>query len=179
VAGRRALAVALLLATLGSACDDEPKPDVADPSPSSSSPSPSESETSPTTTPTPEVLTPEETVRAWVDARNQALQDGDTSSAEALSAPSCKTCADLLAPVRQVYEAGGHFETTGWRVVSAKETSTSPSPVISAGLKYAAGTTVPSAGAEPVTYEVERHIARFTMTSSSGTWLVESIVYLS
>lgn len=175
----RALVVALALcAVLG--CEDEPTPDIADPTTSSSAASPSETESSPTTSPTPEVLTPEETVRAWVDARNQALQDGDTSGAEAMSAPDCETCENLLAPIREVYANGGHFETKGWRVVAAKETKPGDSrSVVSAGLRYGAGTTVPSAGAEPVSYSVERHIARFTLTKAEAVWLVASIVYLS
>ena len=80
----RTLAMALLLcAALG--CEDEPTPNIPDPAPTSSAPSPSETESSPTSSPTAEVLTPEETVRAWVDARNQALQNGDTRAVRALS----------------------------------------------------------------------------------------------
>ena len=70
---RALVAVLLLSAALG--CEDEPTPNIPDPTPSSSAPSPTETESSPTTSP-PEALTPEETVRAWVDAWNQALDDG-------------------------------------------------------------------------------------------------------
>ena len=78
---RALVAVLLLSAALG--CEDEPTPNIPDPTPSSSAPSPTETESSPTTSPTPEALTPEETVRAWVDARNQALQNGDTAAVRA------------------------------------------------------------------------------------------------
>ena len=73
----RALAAVALVFALA-ACEDEPTPDIPDPTPSSTAASPTE------TSPTPEVLTPEETVRAWVAAWNQALQTGDTSAVAAL-----------------------------------------------------------------------------------------------
>lgn len=176
----RTLAVVLLLLCAALGCEDEPTPNIPDPAPTSSAPSPSETESSPTSSPTAEALTPEETVRAWVDARNQALQNGDTSAADALSAPGCETCENLLAPVRQVYADGGYFDTEGWQVVSAKETKPGDlRTVVTAGIKYAAGTTVPAAGAEPVSYSVERHITRFTLDRTGSMWLVASIVYLS
>jgi hypothetical protein len=176
VARLRALVVALLLLpVLG--CEDEPTPDLPD-RPSSSAPSPSETESSPA--PTPEALTPEETVRAWVEARNQALQDGDTTAAEALSAADCRSCENSLGPIRDVYANGGHYETNGWRVASSEVTrETANSAAIATGLVYEAGTTVPAAGAEPVSYEVERHIAEFRLSRFDGQWLVAFIGYLS
>jgi len=177
VARLRALVVALLLLpVLG--CEDEPTPDLPGPTPSSSVPSPSETESSPT--PTPAALTPEETVRAWVDARNQALQDGDISGAEALSAPNCGSCENSLGPIRDVYANGGHYETKGWRVASSEVTrETANSATIATGLVYEAGTTVPAAGGEPVSYDVERHIAEFQLSRIGGLWLVAFIGYLS
>ena len=76
---RWALATLLAACLLAACSDDDPEPDIADPTPSATasssaatvSPSPSESATP--------VLGPEETVQAWVDARNAALQDGDTT----------------------------------------------------------------------------------------------------
>ena len=175
----RALVAALLLLSVV-ACEDEPTPDIPDPTPSSSAASPSETASSPTTSPTAEALTPEETVRAWVAARNQALQDGDTTAAEALSAPGCESCENSLGPIRDVYAGGGHYETEGWRVASSDVTGeTVDSATIATGLVYAAGTTVPAAGAEPVSYEVERHIAEFRLSRLDGQWLVAFIGYLS
>lgn len=175
----RALVVVALLCALA-ACDDEPTPDLPDPPPSSASPSPTESESSPTTSPTPQALGPEQTVRAWVKARNQALQDGDTSVAEALSAANCETCDNSLGPIRQVYADGGHYETEGWRVPSAKAVDVSSDAArVTAGLVYEPGATVPEAGADPVTYELERHIAEFRLVRVDGQWLISFIGYLS
>lgn len=176
---RGALAVMALLCSLA-ACEDEPTPDIPDPTPSSTSPSVSESVSPTTPTETPEALTPEETVRAWVAARNQALRDGDTSAAEALSDPGCTTCAESLDPIRQVYAEGGHYETAGWRVASATQKGAAgASAVVTAGLIYAKGVTVPAAGETPVSYDVERHIAEFRLVRAADVWLVSFLGYLS
>lgn len=174
----RALVVALLVCALV-ACEDEPTPDIPDPTPSSSAPSPTESETSPSPSP-PEALTPEQTVRAWVKARNQALQDGDTTAVEALGSTTCESCDFAIQPIKDVYGAGGHFETEGWTlsgVTLVKETKRKA--VVDAGLTYEAGRTIPEAGASPVSYEIERHIVEFTLVREGGTWLLDLIVYFS
>jgi len=178
VAGRRALAVALLLATLGSACDDEPEPDIADPSPSSSAPSPSESESSPSTSPTPEALTPEETVRAWVDARNQALQDGDTTDVRTLSAADCRSCDELIKPIESTFAAGGSFATDGWSIGGIRKTSDQPIRIVT-GMDIAGGTTIPEAGGTPVDYQAEKHAIRFELIDTEGALQVSLVLFLS
>ena len=66
---RWALATLLATCLVGACSDDDPKPDIADhPTPSASSRRATVS-TSPTVSATP-AFGPEETVRAWVDARN-------------------------------------------------------------------------------------------------------------
>lgn len=175
----RALVVAVLLLFVV-ACDDEPTPDIPDPTPSSSAASPSETASSPTTSPTPQALTPEETVRAWVEARNQALQDGDTAAAEALSDATCETCENSLAPIRQVYADGGFYDTEGWRVSGSPKTTESPSgATVTTGIVYAAGETVPAAGLPAVSYDVERHIVEFRLSKATGGWLIEFLGYIS
>ena len=73
---RWALATLLAVCLVGACSDDDPEPDIADPTASASSSSATVSP-SPTVSATP-ALGPEDTVRAWVEARNAALQDGDT-----------------------------------------------------------------------------------------------------
>ena len=84
VTRRGALVVVALLCGLA-ACNDDPAPNIPDPTTSSTSPSVSDSVSSTTATDPPEALTPEETVRAWVAARNAALTSGDTSEVRALT----------------------------------------------------------------------------------------------
>ena len=62
-----------MLALACAACnDDDPEPRFGPPE--STSPAPTETET---TSELPEPLDPEETVRAWVEAQNVTLQDGE------------------------------------------------------------------------------------------------------
>jgi hypothetical protein len=165
-------AVALLLGV--TACSgDDPEPIIA-PTPSSSAPS------DPSTSPVSAALGPEETFKAWVDAYNQALETGDTSAVEALSTTSCRTCRNAITPVERVYADGGHFDTDGWIIVASRVKSRSGDVAsLSAGIKYAAGETVPRAGAEPVVYAVERHIVVVDLVEDDGRWRVQFIGYLS
>jgi hypothetical protein len=166
-----AFALASVLA-LGACSDDDPEPKFA-PTPSTSAP------TAESTSPVAS-MGPAEAFAAWVDARNEALTTGDTAGAEALSAATCETCRNSLDPIREIYEKGGHYETDGWTVVASRVISESDdSAKVSAGLKYAAGRTVPEAGAEPVTYEVERHIVQVKLTKEDGQWRVKFMGYLS
>lgn len=168
------VALIVMLALAGCSGDD-PEPKIA-PTPSSPATSASPSEPSPA----PERLSPEETVRAWVEARNKALRDGDTTSVEALSAESCETCENQIDPIRKIYADGGHFETDGWQVVSSRLKSRSgPRAAVDTAIKYAAGRTIAETGAEPVTYSVERHIVVFKLTAIRGTWQIQFIGYLS
>ena len=157
----RALVVAvLLLAVLG--CEDEPTPDIPDPTPSSSAPSPTETESSPTTSSTPEALTPEETVRAWVDAWNQALQDGDTTAVRGFERSRCETCEELIgARFEDVFRGRRPFETTGWTWLTANgDASAGRDRGRQCGWQYAAGATIKRRVRSRSTYEDERHIVR-------------------
>lgn len=176
---RGALAVVALLCGLA-ACKDEPTPDIPDPTPSSTSPSVSESASPTTPTETPEVLTPEETVRAWVAARNQALRDGETSGVRALTDPSCSSCVDLITSIEEVYAAGGRFETKGWTVKAAATKRPNGSrPQIDVAMVIAGGQTVNEAGAEPVVYEQDKRIVVFKVHPVENGFLVDFVGFLS
>jgi hypothetical protein len=179
VARLRALGAAVLLAALLSAvlgCEDEPEPDIADPTPSATAPSPSETESSPTTSPTPEALTPEETVRAWVDAWNAALQSGDLSSLKELEADNCRNCSNLSNVIKEVFAAGGSFSGGEWSIDKAVTVEESARRVkMTVGMSVAAGSTVNAAGEDPVTYEAEKRLVVFELTAASGAWQIDVI----
>lgn len=110
----RWLVAALLAACLLGACnDDDPKPDIPDPTPSAST-SPSASDSSPTSSP-PAVLTPRETVDAWLEAWTVALKTGDVEQVTGLSSAKCKSCQRLISRVSHLYGNGGRLETDGWK----------------------------------------------------------------
>lgn len=179
--GRRSAFVAVVLLCGLVACDDEPTPDIPDPTPSSTSPSVTDSVSPTTPTETPAALTPEETVRAWVAARNQALQDGDTTALRLLSQDPCETCEEHIRPIEDVFAAGGSFDTPGWAVDSAKvDGSEGDETRVNAAVTMAAGSTIQEAGAEPVTYPEDKRIMVFRLRpSDSGSLLVSFIGYIS
>jgi hypothetical protein len=169
-----ALALALGLACVG--CGDDPEPEFSPPE--TTSPAPTETETT-SDPPEPEKLSPEETVRAWVDARNEAMASGDVSGLRSLSAPTCSSCEDQIDPIKQVHDAGGYFKTKGWRVKRSHLDSQSGShATVSAALILEGGRTVPAQGAEPVDYPSEKRIAVFEMAKRRGTWTVTLIGFV-
>lgn len=172
--GTRAVIAAWGALLLGvTACSgSDPEPHVA--APSSSAPS------SPSTSPAAADLGPKATFSAWVQARNAALRTGDTSDVEDLSTGSCRTCRNSIEPIKNVYDNGGHFDTAGWAVVASRVKSQSGNRAeVSAAIRYAAGETVPETGADPVTYEVERHIVTAELVRTDFGWRVQFLGYLS
>lgn len=168
------LALPLVLAGCSS---DDPEPKIAPPE--ISAPTVSESPTA-TATEKPVEDSPEDIVRAWVAARNQALNDGVTGPVQALSSASCRSCKGLIAPIEDIYDAGGHFETTGWRVVKAKQKQANVSrPVVNTALAFAGGSTVSTKGGEANLYPPEKHIVVFKLVRQSGGWSVDFVGFLS
>jgi hypothetical protein len=178
VARLRAFVVAvLLLLLLG--CEDEPTPNLPEP-PSSSAPSPTETGSGPTTSPTPEVLTPEGTVRAWVDAWNHALRSGETADLEGLGSPDCRNCSNYVATIEDVISAGGEFSGGEWSIVelSADQTATDQARVI-VGMSVAAGATVNAAGEDPVVFDAEQRGVVYELAGHGESWRVVAIDLLS
>lgn len=173
---RVAAALAALTLIVAGCTDDDPEPKV-DPTPSTST----STTVSPTPDPTPTgTQDPVRTVREWVSARNLAMSEGDLRPVRALSAPECTSCSDLIDPIEQTYEAGGRYETEGWRVVRAKITGERGAEVqVTAGLVLAAGRTFHSATSEPVVYPAEKRIGIFELTKAEDQWLVSLIGFVS
>lgn len=175
----RTVAAALACGALLAACSSDPQPKFED----SPSPSPSASSASPvveSSSPAKPAQTPEDVVRAWIDARNSALKDGDVESVRGLSTTRCRTCEDSYGPIAEVFADGGRYETAGWTVVALKvDDQSTQKAEVSVALRYEAGQTVTSAGAAPVSYGVERHIAKFRLRSIDDEWRVDFIGYLS
>jgi hypothetical protein len=164
-------AVALVL--LAGACSEDPKPKFAPPESSSTA-------TSESTSAEPSPSNPVGTVRAWVAARNAALDSGDTRAVEGLSARGCTTCSGLIDPIKRIYAAGGHFETSGWRIMKAKPRDTAGSkPVVDTAISIAGGATVTEAGGEPNKYPREEHLVVFKLARDSDAWGIKFVGFLS
>jgi hypothetical protein len=125
-------------------------------------------------------LSPEDAVRGWVEARNAALTSGDTTELRSLTDLTCKSCVSLITSIEDVYTAGGHYDTKGWDVKSAKARSTSAArPTVDAAVVFAGGSTVNSAGADPVLYGPENHIMVFKLHNDRGVLVVDFVGFLS
>jgi hypothetical protein len=180
MAGTRAViaAAAVLLAgpTLAGCSGGDPVPKVE---PSSSGSSPAASSGSPS--PSQVALSPEETVRAWVKAQNDAMATGDTSALENLSADHCRTCDQFIDPITTVYQAGGWFKTRGWSVDGTHQRHGSGRlRIVDAALTFASGTTLRHRGEEPVRYGSEKHLLVFRLRrAQSDGWRVVFVGFLS
>jgi hypothetical protein len=171
---RMAIAIGLIVPLLAlSGCSDDAKPKIARPS-DSSSPT---GRRSPSGTPS---IGPEATVRAWIVARNAALDNGDVRAVKELSASDCTTCSGLIDPIKKIYAAGGHFDTDGWRVVKAKQRDAKGlKTIVDTAISIAGGITVTEAGGKPHKYPAEKHIVVFRLTRDVGDWAIRFVGFLS
>lgn len=178
--GRAAAMVVALLLIAG--CSEDPKPRFEEPSetPTESS-RPTSPPTDPSESPEPSAddLDPLGTVKAWTLSRNLALQTGDTAAARDLSAPGCRTCFNYLDPIEQVIEAGGQFRTEGWKIIGSNvRTKSAEGATVDVGFEFAAGRTIPAAGAEPIVFEADKQLLTFRLIQTDGQWLIEWIAVI-
>jgi hypothetical protein len=162
----------LVSALLVSGCSDEPVPKVAPPSASpSASSTPASSEPK---------LNPVETVRAWVDAQNEAMLTGDTGDMRDLSAPDCKSCDWSAEPIEKVFAAGGYFHTKGWLINAAKLANADGRHAkVNAAVTVRGGSTLNAKGEDPVVYAADKRIVVFKLTRSDEQWAISFIGFLS
>jgi hypothetical protein len=124
--GRHALAAASLLAALAVAgCSDDPEPKFEpDPSPSASS-----SSAAPGSEPWEKQSQAGAVAFAkhWVDVFNDAQQSGQTADLRGISTEECGSCEGFAGQLEDLYDAGGHLESDGWRVLQSVPTKGTPS----------------------------------------------------
>jgi hypothetical protein len=174
---RWALATLVAGCLVGACSDDDPKPDISDPTPTVSSTAPTEVTTSPTVAPS---QSPEETLKAWVDAENEALATGSTEALRAFESAKCQGCDDFPKPIEQVYAAGGSFQGGMWKLVNSHvEDISSTTAQLTAAVRVAGGTTVSQAGADPVHYKPQNHLMSFDLVMEGGNWRFRAISFVS
>jgi len=175
---RAALAALLVAGLLASCSEDDPEPDIADPTTSAPTGTASES-ASPSAKPTG-LATPKSTVAAWVAVWNAALSSGDTRAIHRLETPDCRNCAAISAVIDDVVAAGGSFQGGEWSIGKSKVVVVDERRVkVNVAMSVAEGSTINSAGEEPVHYEADKRIVVYELERTAGSWLVDAIELLS
>ena len=78
--------------------------------------------------------------------------------------------------IREVFGDGGHFVGGQWSI--DKLTMVDESAVrakVTVGMSVAAGSTVNSAGEQPVSYEAEKRLVIYGLSADRGSWLIDAI----
>ncbi|HWU23991.1 MAG TPA: hypothetical protein VN088_20820 [Nocardioides sp.] len=161
-----ALVVLVLVAGCGAA-----DPPAADPTPTVASSS----------TPPAKQLSPEQTVRAWVQGYNRFAQTGAEARVDQLTASGCAMCRSLTGSVAQVINAGGGYRGGDWVVVKAKVASRhDDTTIVDAAVRANAGWTKEAAGEPFKRFGSDRYILEFTVRRwPDGTMQVQKLVSLS
>jgi hypothetical protein len=176
----RVVTATLVVVALLGACDDAPEPNIdPDPTPTVSTTAASASP-SPTSSPTPEMLTPEQTVQAWINDWNSALHSGDTATLRAYEANDCRGCDELVGPVEDIYDSGGSFSGGDWSAANIQvDNQNEQGTKINVAVDVAPGSTVTEAGTAPTTYPASKHIVTFILAKADTTWKIAVIEVLS
>ena len=66
--------------------------------------------------------------RYWIDTLNEATTSGDTAKFKKLNKDSCTTCGDFATQLDNIYGAGGHVETDGFKIKKIVNEAGVPAP---------------------------------------------------
>jgi hypothetical protein len=120
-----------------------------------SPPSPSPSISPPTPPPEAEGTSPKAAkafARYYIQLVSHAIVSGDTSELRKVSSEDCVSCDAIAGNIEEIYAAGGHIKSDGWRVRTIQVLGTAgDSTVLSLGLYLETETIVSGDGG------IERH----------------------
>ena len=66
--------------------------------------------------------------RYWITTLNQATTSGKTAKLKSLNKATCDTCTDFAKQLDEIYGAGGHVETDGFKVKKIANEAGVPKP---------------------------------------------------
>ncbi|WP_232678676.1 DUF6318 family protein [Nocardioides sp. R-C-SC26] len=168
-----ALVGALALAAPLVGCSGDPEPRVADPTPSATP-----STSAPATTAPPADETPEEFVRRWQAAADQAQTTGDVEYLLSIS-PTCRPCAEAMAAVREIYSDGGSIDVGPSSIRRVKILGTSERAAsIEASVRVPKTLVYGSRGQSPQEMPAGEQRVRFSLVREQGRWLMASYARL-
>ena len=78
--------------------------------------------------------------------------------------------------ITDVYAAGGNFDTAGWTIDSIRQKPGAEPIQVDTALTFAPGQTIPSAGADPVSYDQEKHIVTFRLSGTAESLKVQLVL---
>lgn len=146
-----------------------------------SGPTSATSDPTPTPSPTPEpvVLTPEQTVRAWVKAYNKVVTTGEPEDIRALSTSRCSQCDDIGSNFTGLYGNGGSVDTTGWFIERVKRRPDfDRNGQVVASIISGRSVIVREPGAKPEQEAKETFFVQWTLGSDQGRWLVDELAFI-
>jgi len=119
-------------------------------------------------------------VKAWVEAWNQALAAGDAAPLVRYETPGCRNCDQMASVIDDVISAGGSFSGGKWSIVSSKVVGINDHRVkVNVAVDVSAGSTIKSAGEDPVTFPADKRIVVYELEKSQSSWLIDVIELLS
>ena len=115
--------------------------------------------------------------RYWIDTLNEATTSGDTKKLKTLQKPSCATCADFTKQLDDIYGAGGHVETDGFKVKKMVNEAGVPAPGagVSVNLIATPQKVYKTKGATPRSLEGGELRLRLIMVREKDHWLMDRI----
>lgn len=66
--------------------------------------------------------------RYWIDTLNAATTSGETKKLKSIQKAACTTCTDFAKQLDDIYGAGGHVETDGFKVKKILNEAGVPAP---------------------------------------------------
>jgi hypothetical protein len=174
VSRRLAVAVACCVLAL-TACNSNPEPTVESPPPKPKKTTPS---ASPTPTPPSPSVSPGEPsehafVRHYIDLQNYARKTGDVEPMLALTSPECQSCKGAADVIREVFDAGGHYEGDSDLKIEHFEGTGKTLLVITRSSDYQV---VTSSGGEKESYPGRQHVFDFKLQREGDQWKVREIL---
>jgi len=119
---------------------------------------------------------PEEFIRRWQKAVDEAQLSGDTSSLRALT-PKCNPCAEFADHVDSVYTRGGWIRTDGATVIKVRRVSADP-PTFDVTIRSGPTKLRESTDSKPRRLAGGTGTLRMILGGGPGSWIVSHYAVL-
>lgn len=113
-------------------------------------------------------------VKHYVQALNAAMSTGETAAVQRLAAPSCRSCANVVGQIRDIYTHGGHSKGGRWKVLRATAAERQPpqTALVYALVQFEPQVLFRTGDARPRRYPGGKQLFNFRLRFNDG-WAVE------